>query len=139
MFYPHIPNGAIVWEIGTLHGVQEGLAVDAHINFVDMHDQKVGVNEKLEDVATFETIKENKAYITSKLGKFIDQFLTQLKTIANDFPPLQKHLLSSFMVLRGKQQDMLAYGIASLEHPNAESIFLIMLGDNSFKRHRRMF
>jgi hypothetical protein len=51
---------------------------------------------------------------------------------------LQKHLLSSLKVLKGKQHDMLAQGIASLEHLNAESIFLIMPGDNSFKRHRGM-
>jgi len=33
---------------------------------------------------------------------------------------------------------MLAWGIANLEHPNAKSIFLIVLGDNSFKRRRGM-
>jgi hypothetical protein len=51
-----------------------------------MPDQKVGVNEKPENVATFETTEEDEAYITSSLGKLIDQFFTQLKTIASNFP-----------------------------------------------------
>jgi hypothetical protein len=36
MFHPHILDSAIVWKIGTLHGVQRGLALDAHINSVGM-------------------------------------------------------------------------------------------------------
>jgi hypothetical protein len=51
---------------------------------------------------------------------------------------LQKHLLFNLKVLKGKQQDMLAQGITSLEHPNVESIFLIVPINNSFKRHRGM-
>jgi hypothetical protein len=42
-------------------------------------------------------------------------------------------------VLKGKQQDMLTQGIASLEHLNAKPMFPTMPGDNSFKRHKGMF
>jgi hypothetical protein len=87
MFHPHIRDGAIVQETGTFHGVQKGLALNAHINFVDMHDQEVDVNEKLEDVVAFETTKEE-AYIISSLGELIDPVFTQFKIIASDFPPL---------------------------------------------------
>ncbi len=52
---------------------------------------------------------------------------------------LQKHLLSSLKVLKGKQQDMLARGIVGLEHPNVELMFPTMPSDNSFKRQRWMF
>jgi hypothetical protein len=76
MFHLHIPNGVIIRETCTLHGVQKGLALDAHINFIDMHNQEVGVNEKPKDVTTFETTKEDEAYITSNLGKFIDHIFT---------------------------------------------------------------
>jgi hypothetical protein len=54
-----------------------------------MPDQKVSVNEKPEDVTTFKTTKEDDAYITSNLGKLIDQIFTLLKIITSDFPPLQ--------------------------------------------------
>jgi hypothetical protein len=37
-----------------------------------MPDQKVGVNEKPKDVATFVTTKEDEAYITFSLGELID-------------------------------------------------------------------
>jgi len=37
-----------------------------------MHDQKVGVNEKFEDVVAFETTKKDETYITSSLCKLID-------------------------------------------------------------------
>jgi hypothetical protein len=50
--------------------------LDAHINFVDMPDQEVGVNEKGGDFTTFETTKKDEAYIISNLGKFIDQIFT---------------------------------------------------------------
>jgi hypothetical protein len=41
-----------------------------------MHDQEVGVNEKLEDVVAFKTIEKYEAYMTSSLGEFIDQIFT---------------------------------------------------------------
>jgi hypothetical protein len=55
MFHLHIPDGAIVQEIGTFHGVHRGLALDVHINSVNMLNQKVEVNEKPDDVAALET------------------------------------------------------------------------------------
>lgn len=55
IFHPHIPDSAIVWKIGTLHGVQRGLALDVHINSIGMPGQEVSMNEKFEDVATFKT------------------------------------------------------------------------------------
>jgi hypothetical protein len=73
------------------------------------------------------------------LSKLIDWVFTQLKTIASDFPPLQKQLLCGLKVLRGKQHDMLAQNIASLEHLNAKLMFPTVPGDNSLKRHRGMF
>jgi hypothetical protein len=76
MFHPHILDGAIVQEIGTLHGVQRGLEVNAHINSIDMNDQKVGVNGKPKDVVAFETIEEVEAYITFNLDELIDQVFT---------------------------------------------------------------
>jgi hypothetical protein len=39
-------------------------------------------------------------------------------------------------VLKGKQQDMLAQGIASLEHPDAKPLFPIVLGDHNLKRQK---
>ncbi len=44
MLHLHIPDDAIIQKTGTFHGVQRGLALDAHINSIDMHDQEVGVN-----------------------------------------------------------------------------------------------
>jgi hypothetical protein len=41
-----------------------------------MPNQEVGVNEKPKDVTTFETTKEDEAYLTSNLGKFIDHIFT---------------------------------------------------------------
>jgi len=55
MFHLHILDGAIVRETGTLHGVHRGPALDIHINFVDMPNQKVNVNDKLDDVNALET------------------------------------------------------------------------------------
>jgi hypothetical protein len=44
MLHLHILDGAIIRKIGTFHGVQRGLALNAHINYIDVHDQEVGVN-----------------------------------------------------------------------------------------------
>jgi hypothetical protein len=49
------------------------------------------VNEKLNNIATLETTKQEEAYTTSNLSKLIDKVFTQLKTVACDFPLLQKH------------------------------------------------
>jgi hypothetical protein len=35
--------------------------LDVHINFVDMFDQEVDVNDKLDDVDALETIKQEEA------------------------------------------------------------------------------
>jgi hypothetical protein len=69
MFHPHILDGAIVQKMSTLH---KGPVLDVHINFVDMLDQEVDVNEKLDNVATLETTKQEEAYTTSNLNKLID-------------------------------------------------------------------
>ncbi len=61
MLHPHIPDGAIVWKIGTFHGVHRGPTLDVHINFVDMPNQEVDVNDKLDDVDALETIKQEEA------------------------------------------------------------------------------
>jgi hypothetical protein len=108
MLHPCISDGAIVRKTGTLHGVHRGLALDVHINFVDMLDQEVNVNEKPDNVDTLETTNQKEAYTTFILGEFIDKVFTQLKTIVCDFPPLHKHLLSRLTFLRGKQYNMLA-------------------------------
>ncbi len=74
MLHLHILDGAITRETCTLHGIQKGFALDAHINFVDMPDQKVGVNEKPKDIVASETTKEDEAYITSSLGGSLIKF-----------------------------------------------------------------
>jgi hypothetical protein len=76
MLHLNILDDAVIRETSTLHGVQKGLTLDAHINYVDMFDQKVSVNEKPEGVTTFKTTKEDEAYITSNLGKLIDHIFT---------------------------------------------------------------
>ncbi len=74
--------------------------MDVHINFVDMHDQEVNVNEKPYDVDALETIDQEEAYTTSKLGELIDQVFREFKIIACDFSSLQKKLLSRLKVLK---------------------------------------
>ncbi len=54
MLHLHILDGAIVQKAGTFHGVHKGLALDVHINFIDMPDQEVDVNERLDDVDALE-------------------------------------------------------------------------------------
>ncbi len=60
MFHPHILDSAIIRETNTFHGVQRDLALNAHINSIDMLDQEIGVNEKLKDVDAFKTTKKMK-------------------------------------------------------------------------------
>jgi len=62
------------------------------------------VNEKPNDVDALETIEQEEAYTTFNLGKLIDQVFKELKTIACDFPLLQKHLLSRLKVLKRKNR-----------------------------------
>jgi len=69
MLHPYILDGAILQKMNTLH---RGLALDVHINFVDMLNQEVDVNEKLNNVATLDTTKQEEAYTTSNLGELID-------------------------------------------------------------------
>jgi len=39
-------------------------------------------------------------------------------------------------VIKGKQHDMLAQGLAGLRHSNDQHLFPMNLGDNSLKRHK---
>jgi hypothetical protein len=48
---------------------------------------------------------------------------------------LQQQLLSSLKVIKGKQQDILAWGLAGLEHVNDQHLFPMNPNDNSLKRH----
>jgi hypothetical protein len=49
----HIQDNVIVQKTNTFHGVQTGFAVNAHINFIDITNREVGVNEKLKDLVAF--------------------------------------------------------------------------------------
>jgi hypothetical protein len=66
----------------------------------------------------------------------IDEIFTSIRSTAMEFPTLQLHLLSNLKVLRGKQQDLLARGVAGIEHPDFTSLFLAANGENSLKKHR---
>ncbi len=91
MFHPHIPDGAIVCKTNIFHGVHRDPTLDVHINFVDMFDQEVDVNEKLDDVVALETIDQEEAYTIFNLGELIDQVFKELKIVACDFSLLLKH------------------------------------------------
>ncbi len=52
-----------------------------------------------------------------------------------EIPMLQLQLLLALKVLRGKQQDMIARGIASFKYSNIDPLFLFAPSDNTFKRH----
>ncbi len=66
----------------------------------------------------------------------IDKVFNSIMSIIMEFPILQLYLLSNLKVLRGKRQDLLARGIAGIEHPDFTSLFLVANGDNSLKRHK---
>jgi hypothetical protein len=64
-------------------------------------------------------------------------FLTLVASVK--FPPLQYHFLLALKFLRGKQQNMLAWGVANLVHPTTTTLFPYVAGDNGSKRRRRLF
>ncbi len=49
---------------------------------------------------------------------------------------LQLHILLGLKALKGKQQDMIARGIAGLNHHDIDPLFPFDPSDNTFKRHR---
>jgi hypothetical protein len=53
-----------------------------------------------------------------------------------EFPVLQMHLHSTLRFLKGKQQNMLAQGVANLAHLTTITLFLYTIDDNALKRHR---
>jgi hypothetical protein len=59
-----------------------------------------------------------------------------MKTTTNEILALQPHLFSGMKVLKGKQQDMITTGIASLEHPVVDPLFPSTPNDNTFRQHR---
>jgi hypothetical protein len=68
------------------------------------------------------------------LRDLIDETFNDIKTTTCEIPMLQLHLILALKVLRGKQQDMIARNIVSFEHFDVDLLFLLALGDNTFKK-----
>ncbi len=133
MLHPNIPNCAIVRDMNTFHGVNKCPPIIGHMVCDDIPYQQPNIDSKNEDIGILEmtsTIAEVK-YVD--LGEFSDQVFHDIKTIATKILALQPHLLSRMKVLRGKQQDMIATWIASLEHPIVDPLFPSTPSDNTFR------
>jgi hypothetical protein len=74
--------------------------------------------------------------ISVGLRDLIDELFNDIKTTTFEIPMLQLHLLLVLKVLRGRQQDIIARGIASFEHFDIDPLFPSSPSDNTFKRYR---
>jgi hypothetical protein len=63
----------------------------------------------------------------ANLVDLIDGVFINIRSIAMEFPTLQLHLLSNLKVLQGKQQYLLAKGIAIIEHLDFTPLFPTMM------------
>jgi hypothetical protein len=68
----------------------------------------------------------------------IDKVFSNFKATTMELLALQMHLLSTLRVLRGKQENMLTWGVANLAHPTTITLFPYATSDNALKRHRRL-
>jgi hypothetical protein len=50
MLHPNIPNGAIIKDISTFHGVNKCPPIARHMVCDDLHDQQPNIDQKNEDV-----------------------------------------------------------------------------------------
>ncbi len=103
MLHLNIPDGAIIRDTNTFHGVNKCLPIARHMVCDDLLDQQPNIDPKNEDVGFLEmttTIAQVK-YVN--LGEFIDQVIHDIKATAIEIPTLQLHLLSGMKVLKNKQ------------------------------------
>ncbi len=56
MPHPNILNGAIVRDMGTLHGVNNCPTTSGHVVCDDLHDQEANIQEKDENIGSLEMI-----------------------------------------------------------------------------------
>jgi hypothetical protein len=54
MPHPNIPNGAIVKDTCTFHGVNKGHITTGHMVCDDLHDQEANIQEKGENIGSLE-------------------------------------------------------------------------------------
>jgi hypothetical protein len=54
MPHPNIPNGAIVKDTSTFHGINKGPTTTRHMVCDDLHDQKTNIQEKYENIGSLE-------------------------------------------------------------------------------------
>ena len=59
-----------------------------------------------------------------------------LTRTAEEYPALQDYLLADLRHIRGKQTQLIARGVATMEIYSTQSVFPERMGDNSLKRHQ---
>jgi hypothetical protein len=88
MLHPNIPDGAIVRDTGTFHGVNKCLPATRPMVCDDLPDQQLNIDPNNEDIGILEMTTTIAQVKYADLGELIDQVFNDIKSIANEIPAL---------------------------------------------------
>ncbi len=95
-------------------------------------------NKQPKQKKILELIKRHESNTYGDIIDIIDKVSSNLKATTMEFPLLQLHLLSTLKVLKGKQHNILVWGVPKLAHLDTTTLFPYATSDNGLKSQRRL-
>jgi hypothetical protein len=88
MLHPNIPDGAIIRDTCTCHGINKCLPTIGHMVCDDLHDQQLDIDPNNEDIGILEMTTTIAQVKYADLGELIDHVFNDIKTTAIEIPTL---------------------------------------------------